>query len=503
MSGSKRKKNIGLLLLLIVMILLLGVYFWVAKYNSDKKDSKNDTADNNKAIVTLDKDSIKTIYFKNQNLEMNLELNSKGVWENKEDPLFPVNQTYAANMQGLFTDITPTNTLTEDIGDLSAFGLDKPAVTATAATADGKEVTITVGNETPLGGEYYAQVKGNNAVYVVSATYYSYFAHSRSEMLIVETLPSITAANITGLDIVPKDGKEFKVDYEPDSPYDYSGFSDYIINKPFSAPVAADSDSLTTLFGNYASLSFSSCEDYKAADLSKYGLDKPAYTVSIGYYEEQQSDAGKSDSSTDTANSSTEDKSAAQTNKIQKNLTLLIGKTNDDGDYYVKTPDSSAVNVMSKSTVDKIITVDAFSNAYKYTNLINIDNVKSIDIVSGGVNHTLSLERETKKENDKDVTTVTYNVDNKKVDEDAFKKIYSVVITPKAEREIPEADINKGKNEAPDLTLTFHLNTSDTPFTVQFKPYDDSYDIVNANGTEMFLIDARNVKAILEAFSAK
>ncbi len=502
MAGSKRKKNIGLLLLLIVMILLLGVYFWMTKYNSDKKDSKNDTAETNKAIVTLDKDTIKTIYFKNQEYEMTLSLNSKGVWEDKDDPGFPVNQTYAGNMQSLFTDIAPTNTLTKDIDDLSAFGLDKPAVTATATTTDGKEVTITVGNETPLGGEYYATVKGNNAVYVVGASYHSYFGYKRSEMLTVETLPSITAENITSLDVAPKDGKEFQVAYEPDSPYDYSGFSDYIIKKPYSTPVAADIDSLNTLFANYTAMSFSSCEDYKAADLSKYGLDKPAYTIAIGYYEEQKSDTGSTDTSKSSTDS-TDSKSTDKTAKVSKSLTLLIGNANDDGDYYVKTPDSNAVNVMSKSTVDKLVNIDAYSNTYKYTNLINIENVDSVDIASEGTTHTLTIKRETKKENDKDVTTATYTVDGKKAEEDAFKKIYSVVITPKTGREIPAADLNKGKNETPDLTLTFHLNTSDTPYVVQFKPYDDSYDIVNTNGTELFLTDARNVKAVLDSFSAK
>ncbi|BCJ97882.1 DUF4340 domain-containing protein [Anaerocolumna chitinilytica] len=501
MAGSKRKKNLGLLLLLVVMILLLGVYFWVAKNNNGKKDAADDTADKNKAIVTMDSASIKTIYFKNKDFEMTMKLNSKGVWEDKDNASFPVNQTYASNMQSLFTTITPTNTLTDDISDLSAFGLDNPAITATATAEDGKEVTITVGNESPLGGEYYAQVKGNKAVYLVNASYYSYFAHTKSEMITVETLPSITAANITGLSVAAKDGKEFDVEYEPDSPYDYSGFSDYIMKKPYATPVAADSDSLTTLFGNYASLSYQSCEDYNAADLSKYGLDKPAYTVAIKYYEEKK-DSSSTDSSKDASSTDSTDSSKTAT-KVSKSLTLLIGKANEDGDYYVKTSDSNAVNVMSKSTVDKIVTVDAFSNVYKYTNLINIDNVNSIDIVSKGVTHTLSIKRETKKEDKKDVTTATYYIDNKKVEEDPFKKIYAQVITPKIQREIPQADLGKGKNETPDMTLTFHLTTTDTPFVVEFKPYDDSYDIVNSNGTELFLMDSRDIQTVLSAISTK
>lgn len=493
MARSKKAKNIGLLLLLIAMILLLGVYFWLVKHN-DKKDSQSDTADENQAIVSLDKDSIKSIYFKNQDYEMTLVLNSKGVWEDKNDPDFPVNQTYAGNMQSAFTDITPTTILTEGIDDLSAFGLDKPVITATAATEDGTETTLTMGNETPLGSEYYAMLKGKNEVYVIGTSIYNYFRYNKEDMTTVDKLPSITAENVTKLAVTAKDGKDFEVDYEPDSAYDYSGFSDYIMHKPYAVPIAADSDSLTTLFGNYAALSFSSCVDYNAADLSKYGLDDPAYTVDIEYYEEESKD-----SSTDTSSDSTDSTDTQQTTKVSKSLTLLIGGTNENGDYYAKTSDSNAVNVLSKSTVDTITGIDAYSNTYKYVNLINIDGVDSVDISAEGTTHTLSIERETKTEDGQETTTATYYVDKKSVEEDAFKKFYQVLIASKTEREIPEADMEKGKNETPVMTITYHLNTTDTPFVVEFKPYDDSYYIVNTNGTEYFLMDLRNAATVWDS----
>lgn len=499
MAGSKRKKNFGLLLLLIAMILLLGVYFWLVKYN-DKKDSQDDTAAENKAIVSMAADTIKSIYFKNQDYEMTITLNSKGVWEDKDDPSFPVNQTYAANMQSAFADVTPSTTLTEGIDDLSAFGLDNPIITATATTEDGTATTVTIGNETPLGSEYYAMLAGKNEVYVIGSTFYSYFRYNKSDMMTVEALPAITAADVTKLAVTAKDGKDFEVAYEPDSPYDYSGFSDYIINKPYSVPVAADPDSLTTLFGNYAALTYSSCADYNATDLSKYGLDDPAYTVAIDYYEEQ---AAATDSTTDstTTDSTSTDSTDTQTTKISKSLTLLIGGTNEAGDYYAKTPDSTAVNIISKSTVDTMTAIDAYSNTYKYVNLINIDNVDSVDIAAGGTTHTLKITRETTTTDGKDTVTAAYDADGKTVEEDAFKKFYQVLIAPKTEREIPEADLDKGKNETAAMTLTFHLNTSDTPFVAEFKPYDDSYYIVDVNGSENFLADLRDVDTILDSLN--
>jgi hypothetical protein len=84
------------------------------------------------------------------------------------------------------------------------------------------------------------------------------------------------------------------------------------------------------------------------------------------------------------------------------------------------------------------------------------------------------------------------------VEEDVFKKFYQVLIAPKTEREIPEADLTKGEKETPVMTITYHLNTSDTPFVVEFKPYDDSYYIVNTNGTEYFLMDLRNAASITD-----
>lgn len=504
MAGSKRKKHLGLLLLLLAMIVLLGVYFWLVKYN-DKKDTQDTATEETKAIVSLDTSTIESIYFKNPSLEMTLTLNSEGVWEESQDSAFPVNQTYAANMQNAFADITPTSTLTEGIDDLSAFGLDNPEITATASTSDGKETTVMIGNETPFGGEYYAALAGSNEVYVIGTSFYSYFHYTRTDLTAVETIPAVTAENVTKLSVTAKEGKDFEVVYDEDSPYDYSGFSNYIIHKPYAIPVAADNDSMTTLFGNYASLSFSSCADYNATDLSKYGLEEPAYTVSLDYYEEQTAEADSTNSSTDTETDTdttdadtTDSTDTANTVKVNKSLTLLIGATNEDGNYYAKTSDSNAVNILDSATVEKLTAIDAYSNTYKYVNLISIEAVDSIDITAGGASHTLTIERETTTEDGKDTTTAVYNVDKKTVEEEVFKKFYQVLIAPKTEREIPEADLTKGEKETPVMTITYHLNTSDTPFVVEFKPYDDSYYIVNTNGTEYFLMDLRNAASITD-----
>lgn len=502
MAGSKRKKNLGLLLLLLAMIVLLGVYFWLVKFN-DKKEAQDTAADETKAIVSLDTGTIKSIYFKNPSLEMTLTLNDKGVWEDKEDSTFPVNQTYAANMQNAFAEIKPTSTLTEGIEDLSAFGLKNPVITATATTSDGKETTVMIGNETPFGGEYYAALEGSKEVYVIGTSFYSYFHYTRTDLTAVEAIPAVKAENVTKLSVTAKDGRDFEVVYDEDSPYDYSGFSNYIMNKPYATPVAADNDSMTTLFGNYASLSFSSCADYNATDLSKYGLEEPAYTVSLDYYEEQAAETDGTDSSTDTGTDtdttgSTDSTDTAKTVKVNKSLTLLIGATNEDGNYYAKTSDSNAVNILDSSTVEKLTAIDAYSNTYKYVNLISIESVDSVDITAGGVSHTLAIERETTTKDGKDTTTAVYTVDKKTVEEDVFKKFYQVLIAPKTEREIPEADLMKGEKETPVMTVTYHLNTSKTPFVVEFKPYDDSYYIVNTNGTEYFLMDLRNATSITD-----
>jgi uncharacterized membrane protein len=136
MAGGKKKRSLTLIILLIAMIIMIGACFFLIKYKDKqaKVESETATTEDN-VIVSLDVDTIKSIYFYNQKGEMSLVKNEEGVWNNSKEDLFPVNQTYASSMKNAFSSITSSITIT-DTTDFASFGLEVPTIQVTATKED-------------------------------------------------------------------------------------------------------------------------------------------------------------------------------------------------------------------------------------------------------------------------------------------------------------------------------------------------------------------------------
>ena len=501
MAGNKNRKSRSLILLLIALIVLIGACLWLIKYNDAKDKTADPDTNTDTSIASVDADSLQSIYFKNDRNEMTLKVLEDGTWEYTTDEAFPLNQTYVTSMKDALSDISSTRTITENTDDLSQFGLDTPSLIVIATLTDGSTTTIALGDKAPVANGYYATLNNGSEVYILPDTFFNKFDYNLNDMITVETIPSITADNITHLTVENRDSINLEVKYEEGSPYDLSGLNNYIMLQPYATPVVADSDAVKTLFGNYSGITFSSCADYNATDLSKYGLDNPSSTVSLDYYEEFTQDQDDSDAGQDTDTTTTPDTTNTDSTetepiktKIDYSLELLIGNTNENGDYYAKLKDSTAVNIISASTVEKLTQVDSYSNVYKYINLVNIDKVKDIQINVDGKTYTLGITSQTEKVDGKDTTTSTYYFNGKEADETKFKDLYQVIIGTTTEREIPQDYFTESVAENPYMTVTYHLTTSDEPVVVSYIPYDDSYDVVDTNGIQYFLTDLRKVK---------
>lgn len=494
MAGSKNKKGRNLILLLLLMVVMIGALIWLMKYNDKKENSKTDTGDEATVIATADTDQISTIHFKLPENEMTLIRNEEGIWMNYLDENFPVNQTYANNMANAFASISATRTITEGIEDLSEFGLDDSAAAISATLKDGSAITIKLGSQVPVTGGYYAVLNNEDKVYTILDTFYTAFDYTLVQMTEVEKIPSITAENITKLSVENRDKQSFETVYDEDSPADLSGFSNYIINKPYSTPVPADTDTITTLFGNYTAMSFSSCVDYKASDLSKYGLENPSSQINIAYYEELTQDSDKADDSDSGSNNE------QGVTKVNHELTLLIGGTDENGNYYAKLSDSSAVHTITESTVSTLTDINAYDNTYKYINLINIDAANSMDIEADGTAYQLTIKRSKETVDGKETETAKYYINDKEMEESAFKALYQVIIGPVTEREISQEEGTSSK--VPYMTVTYHLITTDTPLVIKYLPYDQNYYAVNTDGAQYFLTDIRKIADITNSLKA-
>ncbi len=483
MAGNKKRSS-TLILLLLAMIALILACFWITGYK--EKEAKIETGEetSEESIISLDVDTIKSIYFKNENAEMTLLLNDQGVWKSAEDDDLPLNQSNAENMKNAFAKVNSSRTITEGMEDLASFGLDNPAIHVVVTDHDGAKTDLLIGDKLPVGSGYYAILNGGKEIYVINNSFYNNFNIKAKEMVSVESIPTITASNITYLSVKNQEKPNFEVTYDENLNSDYSTFTKWIIKQPYPTDIAADADALTSLFGNYTDLTFLSCADYRATDLSKYGLKDPTAVITLKYHEEE--------------------------GKEEKEFALFIGSRDEEGNYYVKLKDSNAVNTLGSDTVSKLLEIDVYSYAYHNINLFLLDAIDSVDIKLKDQTYTLLVERskqnaDTEESTDKaddaksDTDSIKYYVNGSLVEESEFKNLYQQIISPTTEREIPaEYYLSSSTNRTPIMTVTYHF-TDGHSVAIQYLPYDESYYVVDNNGVEYFLTDLRVINDIAEA----
>ena len=200
-------------------------------------------------------------------------------------------------------------------------------------------------------------------------------------------------------------------------------------------------------------------------------------------------------------------------------ITLLIGNTNDDGDYYVKLADNNGVYTMSESTLDKLLNVDVLDYVSMYLNDVPMTNMKSLEVTYQGETKTLTVESEeapveteasteeeteadtikisagalddaeteTESESEAETETETeseqqmrtvyhYLVDGEEVDSTPFRLFYNNLIGLQAQKRTSEAPEVSGD---PDFKLVF-TKVDGTKLTTEFYLADDGlYDVLS------------------------
>ncbi|MDF2610175.1 MAG: hypothetical protein K0R92_1649 [Lachnospiraceae bacterium] len=500
MAGRKKKNLITLLSLFAVMVFLIGTYGYLAYFKETQanQDSADVTAETT-TLATLETDKIESVYFSNPDSTMTLLKDVEKGWMYKDEPSFPVNQTFAENMKAAFSNITSTMTVATDVNDLSEYGLKEPVIQVVATLEDQTSTSIALGYEAPITGGYYATVNGEKTVYIVSSTFYDNFNKSRKEIMAVENIPTMSADTITHLVVGNQEEGTLELNYEEDN-YDYTGNTRWYIVQPYETPVAADEAAVTELLNSYTGMTFESAVDYDVTDLTQYGLDQPVALISLDYYEEVEQTADELESETEGTDATTG--SEPTTEKVYKSFELMIGSTDEAGNYYVKSSDSSRVHMMSADTIEALIHVNPYSVAYENVSMINIDTVDKVVLETKDATTTMSINGKVEKVKNEETgeeeenIVKTYEINGKEADEDTFIKLYQTVISPSTESEIPK-DYDTKTSQSPVLSITFHRNT-DTykTITIQYLPYDDSYYIMNINGVSNFLCDKRIVDEI-------
>ena len=262
---------------------------------------------------------------------------AEDAWQYDGDDAFPADQEAVEDLAEQIGSLAAIRVI-DDPEDLSAYGLDEPALQASVTAGDGTAVTLLLGD---VSDSYcYAKRTDSDTVYTISTDLPENL--ESLELLDLAAVPDFpdlgtdTISSLTwesGGTTLTLTKTETAGTESGDSSADASSSSEetepaWDVN---GTAIPSDNSAFTSLMAQISSLAFDACYDYKgeAETLAECGLDTPVGVLTVTYGEGET-------------------------------LTLTIGALDGAGDsYYAQLSGDPAVYQLSADSVDTLVSLSA------------------------------------------------------------------------------------------------------------------------------------------------
>ena len=260
---------------------------------------------------------------------------AEDVWQYDGDDAFPADQEAVEDLAEQIGSLAAIRVI-DDPEDLSAYGLDEPALQASVTAGDGTAVTLLLGD---VSDSYcYAKRTDSDTVYTVSTDLpenleslelLDLAAIPGFPDLGTDTISSLTwESGGTTLTLTKTENGDSSADASSSSESAEETEPAWDVN---GTAIPSDNSAFTSLMAQLSSLAFDACYDYKgeADTLAACGLDTPVGVLTVTYGEGET-------------------------------LTLTIGALDGTGDsYYAQLSGDPAVYLLSADSVDSLISLSA------------------------------------------------------------------------------------------------------------------------------------------------
>ena len=413
MKTKKKKPGRGLLWAVLALVLLLAAYFVMDR--AEKKEEEAETEETESSLpVSVTEEELAGVTVKNHGETMTFVKGEEG-WTYEEDRQFPLDETALQTKLNQLAGLSVERTL-ESPEDLSEYGLDAPTLEITVKKSDDTSFSLSIGDKNSGTGDYYMKVDEGTDVYTIAGTIPGSFDMTPYDVAEAEDFPAPEAADLREIE-VEKDGKTLAFTTGN------TGIS-WTLKGADGSESLADSTAMETLTSAAAGLSYQEFVDYKGTELEKYGLDKPAAKITVVTEETEaeteesemeeesvteteteesetgtesvtEAETGESETGTESvteaeaAESETETETETEEPKtVERTTVLLVGDTNEDGDYYVKLPDNPEVHTMSASALETLLNIQETDYVSTYLNDVPMTDLKSLEVTYQGETRT-------------------------------------------------------------------------------------------------------------------
>ncbi len=451
------------IILLVIVALLVGAYFLVRNMKTeDEPLAENETSEK---LTDYAIDAIESVTLNNTDGTFVIVKKDQD-WALSSPADLRYDSAILSSIATNAAAITTSKEIEANAADLSIYGLDKPAK-VTVKTTDGKETVVEIGNPTATKSGYYVKLAGTNKVYTVDSYAGNLLTAGRNVMR-KTAMFDFTSDKIKSL-AMSRNGEILFA-----SAFDEKE-SVWTMTTPIKGTV--NESAVSPMLEALATTSITEFVESDPKDLSLYGLDKPKYEFVF--------------------------------NAEGKEYKLMLGDDKlKNYEIYAKLEGSDEVYAISLTTytfLDKPLKEILRIFAY----IVNIDQVKSIDLIMDGKTTSITIDvykdAEGNKDYDKDKFYIN-GIDATGKDEEGsqpFRKLYQAFVGVG----LDEIDTEGKPEGAADITIDYTL-VDGSKMKVEFIPKDENLYYVVKNGEYAnILVKQRNkvdfgIEGVRQAYKA-
>jgi len=429
----------NVLILVIALALITGAYFIFSgiKAKNDKTNTTDSTPSN---LQLMNQTSFEVLQMKIDNSSGSFLFKRKD--ENTDwTAVSPVGLKFDnTKINSMIVSFLPLNAVKEigDVAghDLSEYGLDKP-LTIEMTLKDSTVRTFLIGNLVSTGDAYYIMEKGGAKVYTITSDNAKELFFTRVNIRSSTIYAAFKTDDVTGFSM-DKGGQNFFSASKASS-------TEWKLNSPIL--VDADYDSINTILTVMSGITATAYVEENAADLSKYGLDKPSYAFVI--------------------------------NLPTGNIKLVLGNLDkDSGMFYAMLAGSTDVFTIAASYftfLDKPL--DEIFSCFPY--IVNITDVNKIIVNIDGKTITCGIQSTTDKPDDDKFTVDGKDATMKDAnDNQPFRVFFQSLIGIT----LDEIDLNAVPSGQAEITFTYYIKKDPGVVKLEFIPKNENYYYVMRNG---------------------
>jgi len=255
-------------LLLLAVLLATGGY----AYYISKKPAEDTTSKQDKVFSNVQADKIDEIRVKSAGGDTTTLRKENGVWQIVDPIKARADESEISGMTSALANLNVVRVIDENPANLKDYGLAAPRIEVAFKTDADKTLahTLMIGEKSPTGADLFAEQQGKKRVFLIPAYQESSFNRSTFELR-DKTVLKFERDKVDGIEVNAA-GKPLQFSKEG---------GDWKLKKPLE--VRADFGAVEGLIGRLQTVQMKSIvtNEPSAADLKKYGLDKPAETVNL------------------------------------------------------------------------------------------------------------------------------------------------------------------------------------------------------------------------------